>query len=408
MKHRRFLITSALAVLLGLGVGAGIGLNNSKLSANKAEAAGTIDADDKVLISLKNGGWTEANVKTAVYFWGDSGDAFSSKYVTEFPLYDSGNSIYIVDVPTGSWSNFKCVRCNPSSAPATPNSTCWNSGVNWGETGNFNYGEHTTLEPVIGAGYYYDTDWKLEADLTIYLDLNGNEWTSEGRLVCAYFWNNTAGGTATKLQMHNVHGWDSDNDHLYEVTVPGSGYWGNVLFYRSTSVDGGWDNQTADLGGDKNNNVFKLTSYTGGSWDWNYSDTDRAAAYGTYFQEVITCSGQGSITSPSTNWTLAKNEFNALRDHIQEMIRTTVGAISGSDLEESVYRYDYIVFYKQYSGYNDFMSRANFASKSFSSTNTITLFNTKSNTAIITIIVVSVAAAVAIGGYFFLRKRKVD
>lgn len=402
VKGKLFL-TTAFAALLGVGVFAGVASQKEASKVAVVEASGTIDTSGKTLISLKNTGWTEANAKTAVYFWNSTTHGWSSKYVAQFPVYDSTNKIYIVDVPSGTWTNYKCVRVNPTGSPSTPSDTCWN--YNWGETSNFTYGSNNTLEPVINGGYNYGSAWKFEAGLPVYLDLNGQGWTSDNAVVCAYFWGNTAGGSATKLLMNNVHGWDNGNVNLYEITVPGSGYWSNMLFYRAGSVDGSWYNQTSDLSGNESNNVYKLTGYTSGSWNWDFADASRAEAYGTYFLSHITCSGGGSITSASSHWTDVSNEYSAMSLTIQGLVYTSSAAESGTDLVKAMYRYDYIVFFKHYSGYNDFINRATSSGKSFSiPINPLTISNNTAAT--IAIIAVSATILAAVVGYFLFRKKK--
>ena len=405
LMRKRLLITSSLALVLGLGVAGGLSLVKKANIAIDVQASGTINTEGKTLISLKNSGWTTASAKTAVYFWNSSSNAWSSKYVADFPVYDSGNSIYIIDVPSGEWTNYKCVRVNPSSCPATPNSTCWNDGIKWNETSNFAFGTNNTLEPVIDGGYSYNTAWKFEAGTQVYLDLNGQGWTADSAHIYIHIWGNTASGAATDVELTNVHGWDNGNDHLFEVTVPGTGYWSNIILYRGPSSGSYW-NQTADLSGDATNNVYKLTSYTGGSWGWNMSNEDRAECFGTYFLEKITCSGSGSITSTSTDWSAIKSEYNNMCDLAQGVVWLTEAKVSGSDLEEAMYRYDYIVLYKQYTGYDDFINRSGTSGAAFTSkTSPLAIIDKETDTTLL-IVIISVLAAAGVGGYFFFRRKR--
>lgn len=410
MKKSRLFIVSGLSMMLGLGVVGGLLANKSVQPIKKVEASGTVSIEGKTFISLKQSSWTTANIKTAVYFWGDGDvNGWSDKYVEEYPLYDTTDSTHIVDVPLGTWTNYKCVRVNPAKCPSKPSGDCWGADVNWGESGNYTFGANNTLQPLIGGGYAYDTAWKFEAGQQVYLDLNGQGWTSDDAHINVHIWGNTAGGAITDLEMHNVHGWDNDNNHLYEFTVPGSGYWSNIIFYRSSASAGGkWYNQTADLSGDSSNNVFKLTSYTGGSWNWNMSNDDRAECYGTYFLEQITCSGSGSITSTSTNWTNVSNEYDALSETIQGIVWTSEAAESGTDLEEAMYRYDYIVLYKKYSGYNDFINRKDSPEKAFSGRYISfgILGNSENMNSLLIIVITSALAVSAVTGYFLLRRKK--
>ena len=402
---KRLLITSSLALLLGLGVAGGLSLVNKNSKTIDVQASGTIETEGKTLISLKNSGWTAANAKTAVYFWNASGNGWSSKYVADFPLYDSTNKIYIIDVPSGEWTNYKCVRVNPSTCPAVPGPTCWNSGIKWNESSNFTFGSKNTLEPVIDGGYSYNTAWKFEAGAQVYLDLNGQDWTADSAHIYMHIWGNTASGAATDVELHNVHGWDNGNDHLYEVTVPGSGYWSNIILYRGPSSGSYW-NQTADLSGDSNNNVYKLTSYTGGSWGWNMSHEDRAECFGTYFLEEITCDNLGSITSPSANWDLVEAEYNHMCPLAQGVVWLTEAAETGTDLVKAMYRYDYIAIYKHYTGYNDFINRSGTSGAAFTpKTSPLAILDREIDTTLI-IVIISVLAVAGLGGYFFLRRKK--
>lgn len=403
---RRLFLTTALAALLGIGAFVGVSSINSEKPVEVTEASGTI-ASGQTLISLKNSGWTDAGVKTAVYFWNNSGHGWSSKYVTEFPVYDSGNSIYIVDVPSGEWTSYKCVRINPTGCPSTPSDSCWD--YNWGESGNFSFGTNNTLEPVINGGFNYNTDWKLESGLPIYLDLNGQDWTAANAVVCAYFWGNTVNtSTTTKLQMNNVHGWDNNNVNLYEVCVPGSGYWSNVLFYRADSVDGSWYNQTADLKGNSSNNVYKLTGYESGSWDWDFSDDSRAAAYGTYFNTCVVCNGSGSITTD--NWSLAKAEYNCMSEGAQYIVWDSDTSPSGTDLQKAMSKYDYIIHKYAAKMSDDFIKRHTSSHYPYGSVTQplVGLSTIKDSGTTIAIIVVSSIAIAAVGGYFLFKKKKQD
>lgn len=220
----------------------------------------------------------------------------------------------------------------------------------------------------------------------------------------------------------------SGDSHLYECIVPQYNnqdvYWSMVIGVRfnSTATSLGWSNvwnQTGDQfynGDDRDCNMLWVNTATGGAWsgggylrtDRTISDDTRAGYYGTYFLSQITCSGAGFITSSSSNWTNVKNEYKQhLSTAVEGKVWTSSGAATGTDLVKAMYRYDYIVFFKQYSGYDDFINRATSDGKSFAKNTTPILgLNSKETSGAIIIIITSTVSIAAISGYFFLKKKK--
>ena len=219
----------------------------------------------------------------------------------------------------------------------------------------------------------------------------------------------------------------SGNDHLFECIVPQYNgqdvYWSMVIgvrFYSSATAPG-WSNvwnQTGDQfynGDDRDCNMLWVNANSQGQWsgggylktDGSISDDTRAGYYGTYFLSQITCSGSGSITSPSSNWTNVKNEYKQhLSTAVEGKVWTAAGAATGTDLVKAMYRYDYIVFYKAYSGYDDFINRTTSPGKKFSNTTHTLLNNSVSASIVLTVIIASTISVAAIGGYFLLKKKK--
>ena len=245
----------------------------------------------------------------------------------------------------------------------------------------------------------------------------GESWSSE--------YNSTHTSLSTTF-CWKVNG--SGNDHLYECIVPQYNgqdvYWSMVIGvrYNPVAASPSWSNvwnQTGDQfynGDDRDCNMLWVNAASGGGWsgggylrtDASISDDTRAGYYGTYFLSQITCSGSGSITSSSTNWTNVKNEYKKhLSTSVEGKVWTSSGSSTGTDLQKAMDRYDYIVFYKQYSGYDDFINRATSSGKSHSIfVNRLFNFNAKDASSIAVIVVVSVTSLAALGGYFFLRKKK--
>lgn len=252
------------------------------------------------------------------------------------------------------------------------------------------------------------------------VNLNG-AWSSQ--------YSNT---TRTSATMSECFAWKvngSNDQYLYECIVPQyqgqNVYWSCVIGVRfnSSTASPGWSNNVLNKTGDQfynaddyTCNMLWVNAATGGSWsgggyirtDKTISDDTRAGYYGTYFISEITCSGSGSITSPSSNWSNVKSEYNQhLSTAVQGKVWTTTAAASGTDLVKAMYRYDYIVFHKGYSGYDDFINRAKSSGKSFSSSNvSALLFGKNINANIIVIASISIIAVSTIGGYFFYKRRK--
>lgn len=244
----------------------------------------------------------------------------------------------------------------------------------------------------------------------------GQSWSSQY---------NTAHTSLSATFCWKVQG--SGNDHLYECIVPQYNgqdvYWSMVIGVRfsSSASSPGWSNvlnKTGDQfynGDDADCNMLWVNAATGGDWtgggylktDASISDDTRAGYYGTYFLSKITCDGAGSI-NPTSDWSVVQNEYmQHLSNSVRWIIWNSSAAISGTDLQMAMYRYDYIVYHKQYSGYTDFISRDDSEGRAFSRYGFSTLIiDSKKASSTITIIVISVASIAALGGYFFLKKKK--
>ena len=288
-------------------------------------------------------------------------------------------------------------------------------------------------------GYTYEFNG-IKSGSHMYLsttDLTGWEADSAKIGIC-FGKSNINGGQAWSSQYNTAHSllsqtfcWKvqgSGDSHLYECIVPKYNgqdvYWSMVIGVRfsSSASSVGWSNvlnQTGDQfynGDDSDCNMLWVNTATGGNWtgggylrdDRSISDDTRASYYGTYFLSQITCSGSGSITSTSTNWTNVKNEYKQhLSTEVEGKVWTSSAAATGTDLVKAMYRYDYIVFHKGYSGYDDFINRATSSGKSFSNINISPLiFGKKVNEYLIPLIIVSLVGVTTIGGYFFYKRRK--
>ncbi len=131
-----------------------------------------------------------------------------------------------------------------------------------------------------------------------------------------------------------------------------------------------------------------------------------ALAFGTSFlNNTATACADGTKDNSEalkTTWTALKTEFSALSDGAKKVVKDAVANNAGTDLEKAMARYDHIV--KRYSvahtEINDFIGRG----VATSLTNKLFKANTTNNVMVISLI--ACASVAAIGGFYFIRKRK--
>lgn len=164
--------------------------------------------------------------------------------------------------------------------------------------------------------------------------------------------------------------------------------------------------------------TFNTTSnrfryYTSGTVQlYKLVESDNADAFAQTFLGAFTCDATGNseptftIKEGSTYWTwaLLATEYDTLTAVEKEQFRLGVASESGDNIAKALARYDYIVAKYGTSKYSNFMSRT----ITPLSSSGIVLSNVIGNngTTISLIIVVSLVGLTAIGGYFFIRKRK--
>lgn len=235
------------------------------------------------------------------------------------------------------------------------------------------------------------------------------------------------GATQYCVAIGNLNGWYdyTHSESWHELTRIGStGYsyfvpsetiiCNGVVASRNKTGQTGWGNkynQSTDMYVSYGYNPLYTTQIesgkTGSDQNWgNKGASETADEYGCYFMDKITCSGAGSITSPSSNWTTVKNFYDGLTKDVQGAIYEASGSESGSNIQKAMLQYDYIVFFKQYSGYNDFIDRGDSPGKSYSGNISPLMFSQKTNNSLASIIIVSFVGLTTIAGYFFYKKRK--
>ena len=412
MKHSKFFIVSALTLLLGLGVGAGVGLN-SKSSSNviKTEAdAGKATKDYPMIVNC----WSDVgtgffnNCDVGIHCWGgDLTNAVTIK-VDKMTTH-MGTGI----IPKGT-QYMKVVRAGSGLLPCDG----WPSTVH-NEYGQWSFDSAKNVITIKSSGgdqEYNDNKCILIKDRPVFFDTQDSGfWFGDNATAYA-----VTGSMSGWYDYTVSEGWNK----LTRIGTSGYMYFTpsstiiapQVIVTRNKTNTSGWGNKwnqttdmTANYGFNPLYTTMVETGKTGDNYNWgNKSATETASEYGFYFMDKITCSGNGSITSPSSNWTTVKNFYNNLTKNVQGEAWDAVASKTGNNIQQAMYRYDYIVFYKQYSGYDDFINRSTSEGKAFAFNNSNLVSASNNNAATIAIVLVSVGALAAVGGYFFLRKRKAD
>lgn len=148
----------------------------------------------------------------------------------------------------------------------------------------------------------------------------------------------------------------------------------------------------------------------------------QAKEYATVFNNRVTngvCDA-GGATNPddlASAWTTMSNSYSSLDLSTKALFLEVAedGDENGSEIEHAVATYDYIL--KKYNTttvttYTDFMGRvsANIVTLSSSSNKILVnpLFSNENTNLITIIVIISLVSITSIGGYFFIRKRKVN
>lgn len=146
-------------------------------------------------------------------------------------------------------------------------------------------------------------------------------------------------------------------------------------------------------------------------------ESSTADAYAQTFLGAIVCDATGA-SEPTYNWkeegvtrwswSLLATEYDTLSATDKEQFRLGVASSTGSNIEKALAVYDYIVGkYNKGMGktseYPDFMERD---PSPIGAINNALLKNVNTENTIAIVVVISTISVSAIGGYFFLRKRK--
>ena len=133
---------------------------------------------------------------------------------------------------------------------------------------------------------------------------------------------------------------------------------------------------------------------------------DEAYQFAIYFNNTVTCTGQGSVNHGNISlaefWGNIAAEFNTLSNDAKLYLSESSSGEYGNEIQTCLYRYDYIVFYKQYNGCTNFMNRASTYNSS-SAKNNLTNNSPQITTVLIALAISELSFAVLV---LIKKKRK--
>ncbi len=179
---------------------------------------------------------------------------------------------------------------------------------------------------------------------------------------------------------------------------------GGEYSYEAEGTNGYW---TSSIGAKKvvlkaSSNQVRITSITINLTE--FTAQSEAVAYSVYFKANIGCDSDG-VKAP-TGWTDLKAQWSNLTTDAQTYLKNVDASTeTDTDILDCICTYEYIVNKynsKDPTTYNDFMGRG------IAVTNASNALYRASdgNTPILVVILVATVSVTAIGGYFFIRKRK--
>jgi hypothetical protein len=197
------------------------------------------------------------------------------------------------------------------------------------------------------------------------------------------------------------NGMDTSIGESYNVTISDSGVMtmnGTTLAYNTESTYRFYGNLTDNIRAATlwraDGEMREITSTLS-----NWYSTVKA-------QEYLVCSASG--TGSKINWSKLEETAAELSSDDLDTLENMAAKPSengGNYLEDLISDYDYLVAVKHY---DDFLGREAAGTLSVAKANNIVLFAITNSNVTAIIVVVSLVSLTAIGGYFFLRKRKED
>lgn len=385
MKNR-LLITSSLAVLLGLGVAGGLSL--AKKDAKAVEAA-TITS--RLVVKLGNiSKWSQSSAKLCACLTDDT-----NTYWTSLQTMSSSVSIYAFDY-TVSFTPTKLIWVRMNSAATSGN---WSQ--KWNQTGDLSLADATYLQDQWDPTTAQCSQWEIAGDVytsknsfaspKVTFDVSSVELVESSK-------DPQVAGVVT-LEVNEEFKVVNRADNTW------SGYYGCPAALDSCFTGG----SKTKVEGSSN-----IKCLVAGTYDFYFNtetkkiwisrqDIVDADGWASYFLNNVNCDATGA-TKP-TGWSACATEYNKLNSAAKNYVYNGTADPEGDNLGRALARYDVAV--ANHSDLTRFIvdGSGHIRSASVHFSPVVSFNNTNLQTTVI-IVIASVLAVAGVGGYFFIRRKK--
>ena len=348
-----------------------------------------------VHIDLRESSWSEAAANYAVAFIDDT---TYTTAVVEWSSYVRGTAAGTLLVNASFSLDFyplkmAVVRYNASETESQwESSNKWSDYV-WNQTVDVSFGESVRIGTVL-------TEGKNQAYVGYPQVIGGTdpawarmEWLNNvkanGSNHAEYYSTNVTltAGQRFKIQVAPY----ADGDYYGTYTTHDS--------IKSNFSGGGSGNINVVTGGTY---AFYFDSYAGSLYITKVEIAE-ADEWAQYFLANVGCDPNG-VNLPS-GWTACANSYASLSGAAKDIIYGATGKEDGTYVEKAVARYDVAV--RNHPSLTKFIVNSSSAVRPSSAPANVSIINSNQNSnAFVIIIVISVASLTAVGGYFFLRRKK--
>ena len=399
MKVTNIIASIALVGLLGAGVFASV---SSNIQQAPEEVAADIDVNygtsGKVFLQLNTSTWRSTDAKIGLYMFknGDGGGSAWGDLVTpssssRFVEYSYNNLSF---TPEG------CIAFRVTSATESIGSWCFEN--NRGNAAILSTTDDITFNNVVWLGEHYENSkWTQSGSYNLDAVVKGG--ASDNWSVA------TIDQRLTDVKVN-----DSDNLEVYgKITLAANTYF-KVVKGGSTWCGGYTPNALVadNLENSASGNIHNTAKatyeiffdYDGESsyiTDPVLADADK---WSQSFLSTVGCDPDG-IDLP-TGWSTCASSYASLDGDVKDYIYAASANVGGTSTEQAVARYD--LARKNHPSLSNFIVDSHNTPRTAHLAPVSGIVETNNTTAIIIIVAVSLVSISAIGGYFFLRKRKED
>lgn len=387
MKLKKLIATLSIAGVLSIGATA---MLSNTLSKSYEASADTITGS--LIVKLGNiGKWSQSSAKLCAYMTDDSSSSWTSLQVmsSDTILYKFDYSLSFT--PT----KLIWVRMNPSETQGS-----WDSGKKWNQTGDLGWREATYLQDQWDPTTSQCNQWTLSAEV------RSNQIPSFGtKTTLSKIGINSDGNPEVSGSVSLVL-----NEEFKMLAGDGvwSGYYGRPDALKNCFSGGSMTERS-----DSNPNIKCLVA---GTYDFFFdTETKRvwltrqdivdADGWATYFNGHVGCDASGQ--SLPSGWTTVSSAYSSLSSAAKDYVYGGTADTGGDNLGRALATYDYAVAH--HSELTKFITDGSGSHRRGAAApkNPIVIAaESGSVNTIAIVVIVSVISVSAIGGYFFLKRRK--